>query len=76
MASLSAVENWNSGRLYPPTADNNMKLETEERFKRGEKKKSMYLRSSICVTNVLTGRGKHRGGMVVLSQAVSVPSAG
>lgn len=39
MASLSAVENWNSGRLYPPTADNNMKLETEERFKKGGKKK-------------------------------------
>lgn len=32
MASLSAVENWNSGRLYPPTAENNMKLETEEKI--------------------------------------------
>lgn len=38
-SSLSAVENWNGGRLYPPTAENNMKLETEERFKRGKKNK-------------------------------------
>jgi len=30
--SLSAVENWNSGRSYSPTAENNTELETENRF--------------------------------------------
>lgn len=37
MPNLSAVENWNSGRLYPPTAENNMELEIENRFLKTKK---------------------------------------
>lgn len=52
---LSAVENWSSGKLYPPTAENNMELEIENRPK---KKINVPREQYFCHNSQLMGEGQ------------------